>query len=124
MGMTMSEIGMQCLSTTLLGFGTVFAVLIIIMLIIYAMHGIFSIAENIKSRKQRKSIISEAAPEKVQNTEKIITDDSELIAVLTAAAAACMGKEKSDIIIRSYKRAGNKSSWNNQSIREQINNSL
>lgn len=98
---------------TLMGMGTVFVVLILISLII----SLFKFIPNIQAafaKKDKKEVKAEA----VENTIAQIvekeeqTDDLELVAVITAAIAACGTSGSSDdFVVRSIRRRPN-SKWN------------
>lgn len=95
---------------TLLGMGTVFAVLILISLII----GCFGFIPKIQEMFNKKSKEEEKA-EAVDNTiaqiieKEELSDDLELVAVIAAAIAASEGAASTDgFVVRSIKRAGNK----------------
>ncbi|SOB72718.1 malate dehydrogenase (oxaloacetate-decarboxylating) [Anaerobutyricum hallii] len=106
----------QALLNTLMGMGTVFAVLIFISLLISLFVYIPSIERALKNRSSRKEkraaqeerpapkrpIIEEAAEE-----EEELVDDGELVAVITAAImAASSGTAVSadKLVVRSIKR--------------------
>lgn len=95
---------------TLLGMGTVFAVLILISLII----GCFGFIPKIQAKfdKKSKKEVKNAA---VDNTiaqiieKEELSDDYELVAVIAAAIAASEGASSTDgFVVRSIRRAGNK----------------
>lgn len=95
---------------TLLGMGTVFAVLILISLII----GCFGLIPKIQAMFNKKSK-EEVKAEAVDNTiaqiieKEELSDDLELVAVIAAAIAASEGAASTDgFVVRSIKRAGNK----------------
>ena len=95
---------------TLLGMGTVFAVLILISLII----GCFGFIPKIQAMFNKKSK-EEVKAEAVDNTiaqiieKEELADDLELVAVIAAAIAASEGAASTDgFVVRSIKRAGNK----------------
>lgn len=107
----------QALLNTLMGMGTVFAVLIFISLLISLFVYIPSIERALKNRSSRKEkraaqeerpapkrpIIEEAAEEE----EEELVDDGELVAVITAAImAASSGTAVSadKLVVRSIKR--------------------
>lgn len=94
---------------TLLGMGTVFIVLIFICLIISC----FSLISKAQARAAKKSgteIKQEAADHTIaqisEREEENLTDDMELVAVISAAIAASEGAVSTDgFIVRSIKRA-------------------
>lgn len=113
MGELMGRAGLN----TLLGMGTVFAVLILISLII----GLFVYIPKIqdaftKKTKVQESKEAEAAPAPVVETAAVtespeLADDLELVAVISAAIAASQGATSTDgLVVRSIKRAG-KGRW-------------
>jgi len=94
---------------TLLGMGTVFAVLILISLII----GCFGFIPKWQAKFAKKPAVAEARPSAVAETapvaEEDLTDDCELVAVIAAAIAASEGAASTDgFVVRSIRRAGNK----------------
>ncbi len=105
---TTGEIISYGVVVTIQGIMVVFLILILIMLTIYAM-GLFS-----GDKKVKKEVVTEApvAPSMVEDA----VDEGELIAVLTAAVAACLGTSQSSVNIRSYKKVS--SAWGNAAKRE------
>lgn len=97
---------------TLLGMGTVFAILILIMFIIMAFGLIPKLQE--KFSKKKKSEAKEKAVDKtiaqiIENEE--LLDDEELVAVIAAAIAASEGAAGTDgFVVRSIRRA-NTNKW-------------
>ncbi|MBR6281659.1 MAG: OadG family protein [Lachnospiraceae bacterium] len=87
----------------LMGMGTVFVILILISLCIYAFNIIPYLENKKKAKKQ-----AEATPAPVAATASTatvdVTDDSELIAVIAAAIAASTGASTDDFVVRSIKR--------------------
>ena len=94
---------------TLMGMGTVFCVLILISLIIWAMGGIPKLQEKLSRQKAEKKSIQEEA---VDNTiaqiiekEEQQEDDCELAAVIAAAIAAYEGSASADgFVVRSIRK--------------------
>ena len=91
---------------TIMGIGTVFVILIMICLIIYA----FRLIPYFMERKQKKAEQAGTATatdspvvEQIAAREAI-TDDTELIAVIAAAIAAATGTSTDDFVVRSIKR--------------------
>lgn len=101
---TMAEKMKKAGSNTLMGMGTVFAVLIFISLII----GQFERISKIGTKKTEKTG-SETAPaaNAVQSVSANLTDDKQLMAVITAAIMAANGNAGSSdrLIVRSIKKA-------------------
>ena len=88
---------MTALAHTLIGMGTVFIILILISAIIYLFKFIPKAQEWAAKRKQKN------VPEPITAPE---TDDLELVAVISAAIAAAMGKENTDgFVVRSIRRS-------------------
>lgn len=111
---TMGEKMTNAALNTLLGMGTVFSVLILIMAIIYAFGIIPKIEKALASSKANKQPKTEEA---VDNTiaqiiqKEELSDDTELVAVIAAAIAASEGATSTDgFVVRSIKRA-NTNKW-------------
>lgn len=118
--MTLGEVLSQGAMTAVVGLSTVFAVLIILMLVIMIMEKIFTGSK--ASEKQIPAAeakqITAAKPAAAPKTE----DDEELIAVLTAAVAASLNTSVYNLRISSYRRTDNNSTaWNKAGVREIIN---
>ena len=92
---TMAKAGLN----TLMGMGTVFAILILISLLIYALR----IIPYIESKKQRAAL-NETEENSDQKPEQEDMDSTELIAVITAAVSAQTGASTDDFVVRSIKR--------------------
>lgn len=86
---------------TLMGMGTVFGVLILISLIIYCFRFIGGIANTGKKKDAEKAVETKAA-EPLE--EASLTDDLELIAVISAAIAASEGTSTESFVVRSIHR--------------------
>ena len=115
--MNLAEALMEGAQTAVIGLSTVFAVLIILMIVIYIMTLVFY-------KKPKTAAAPEpAAEERTEEIAEEITDDAELIAVLTAAVAASLNTSTYNLQIKSYRRVDNKkSAWNKAGIRETIDN--
>lgn len=111
--MDIQDIIMQGVAITIQGIVVVFIILILIMLIIQAMALIST-----SGKKKEKPAVE--APEAAPAVEEEALDESELIAVLTAAVAACMGQSAASVNIRSYKKVS--SAWGNAAKREILDN--
>lgn len=100
----MSELMIKAALNTLLGMGTVFAVLILICLLISCFNFIPKIQE--KFRKKPAQTESAPAPAKAAPAAAVVeTDDTELIAVIAAAIAASEGAASADgYVVRSIIR--------------------
>jgi len=85
---------------TLMGMGTVFIVLILISLIISSFRFIGNL-ENL-GKKKEEPVVEAAAPVVVE--EVPLTDDLELVAVITAAIAASEGTSTDSFVVRSIHR--------------------
>ena len=86
---------------TLMGMGTVFGVLILISLIIYCFRFISDL-QNIGKKKKTEEAVVTNTPQVVE--EAPLTDDLELIAVITAAIAASEGTSTDSFVVRSIHR--------------------
>ncbi|MCD8391595.1 MAG: OadG family protein [Firmicutes bacterium] len=118
--MTISEALSEGAQTAVIGLGTVFAVLIILMVILYIMRVIFYKDPN-KNKTVPAAPAEPAEPVAPVNAEDDM-DESELIAVLTAAVAASLNTSTYNLQIKSYRRIdGTKSPWQKAGIRETIN---
>ena len=107
-GEIMAKAGMN----TLIGMGTVFAVLILISLIISCFTLISKFEK--KQKKEEPAAAAAAAPvvEQIAAKEEL-SDDTELVAVIAAAIAAYEGAASTDgFVVRSIRKS-NKSKWQN-----------
>lgn len=112
---TPGEIIANGVVVTIEGILVVFLILILIMLVIYTM-GAFSAPK--KPKRVNETQRTEEVPEATPETSTV--DEGELIAVLTAAVAACMGTSSASVNIRSYKKVS--SAWGNAAKREVLDN--
>lgn len=101
---TMGELMKGAALNTLLGMGTVFTVLVLIMFIISG----FSIINKLQSKPKKQDDAGKAVDNTIaqiiENEE--LTDDTELVAVIAAAIAASQGATSTDgFVVRSIKRA-------------------
>lgn len=104
------------LAYTVMGIVVVFSVLVLIMLVIKAM-ALFS---SEKTQAEEAPVQAPAAAP-VATEIKPKSDDTELVAAITAAIAAVMGKSASSLVIRSYKKiSGNV--WNRAGRNETLEN--
>lgn len=109
---TMFDTFMYGLKVTLLGIGTVFAVLFILWLILT----VFSIIFKAKSGAKETSVlqpVQAAAPVSSLKSQPVIVaeeDESELVAVIMATVYAASGATPGSLRIVSYKRQ--KTPWN------------
>ncbi len=114
-----------------LGYGAIVAVIGILfvfiglILIIAAIYAISAILKKLTGEKKEKATKAEAVPEPVQVAapaetpvveEISVSDDNELIAVITAAIAAMDGGSK-NFVIRSVRRVAG---WKNAARAEQV----
>lgn len=103
---SMGELMTKAAMDTLMGMMTVFAVLILISIIIWAMGGIPKLQAKLAKKPERKkeeSIDNTIAQivEKEESTE----DDTELVAVIAAAIAAYEGSQSTDgFVVRSIRK--------------------
>lgn len=99
----------QALLNTLMGMGTVFAVLIFISLLISLFVYIPSIERALKNRssKKEKKAAQEERPAPKRPILEEVVDDGELVAVITAAIMAANGGaavSADKLVVRSIKR--------------------
>ena len=91
---------------TLIGMGTVFAVLIFISLIIALLPKLTGLIEGTgKKKTAAPAPAAPAAPAPVAVAEEELADDLELVAVIAAAIAAYTGTSTDDFVVRSIKRS-------------------
>lgn len=107
---SMGEILFKALMNTLIGMGTVFAVLILISLIISC----FTLISKFENKQKKEEPAPAAAPVVQQIAAKEeLSDDTELVAVIAAAIAAYEGAASTDgFVVRSIRKS-NKSKWQN-----------
>mgnify|MGYP002569845753 CR=1 FL=1 len=104
---TMGELMEKAALNTLMGMGTVFVVLIFMVLIISCSK--FIGGGNKKESNENAAAV--AAPQPVvEEVEEDVTDDLELVAVITAAIAASEGTSSDGFRVRSIKRV-RRSNW-------------
>lgn len=106
---SMGELMGRAAMDTLMGMGTVFCVLILISLIIWAMGGIPRLQEKLSRKKaDNKSIQEEAVDNTIAQIiekEEQQEDDCELAAVIAAAIAAYEGSVSTDgFVVRSIRK--------------------
>ena len=95
------------LAHTVIGMGTVFMVLIIICAIIYLFKFIPKIQAMFEGKKKEEPAKAPEAPAVIETVpEEEMTDDLELVAVITAAIAASMGTSSDGFVVRSIRRTG------------------
>ena len=99
---------------TLMGMGTVFAVLILI----YGIISLFNFIPKIEAALSKKKEVAQPAAKSVDNAisqiveSEELTDDLELVAVITAAIAASEGSASTDgYVVRSIRRVNGGSKW-------------
>ncbi len=100
----MAKAGMN----TLMGMGTVFAVLIFISLLIGCFKYINVFEGRMKAKKASSAPAAPVAPEApapVAAVEENLADDLELVAVITAAIAASANTSADGLVVRSIRRA-------------------
>lgn len=95
-------------ANTLMGMGTVFSVLIIIMIIISCFKFIAKAEANVAAKKKEENLVDHAITQIVQNEELEVTDhtdDLELVAAIAAVIAAGEGKTVTDgFVVRSIRK--------------------
>ena len=120
---TAKDLIMGGLAYTVMGILIVFLILIIIMAVIKAMA---VISGEKKPKADKKAVKQNSLAEEIPVSETVteeVTDDSELIAVITAAIAAMTGQNSSGLVVRSYKKtSGN--AWNKAGRMDVLDNRL
>ena len=106
---TFGETMTKAALNTLMGMGTVFAVLILIIILISCFSLIPKIQEAFSGKKEEKKNTTDKVVEQIIKNEEIayedVTDDTELVAVIAAAIAAYEGSgSASGYVVRSLKR--------------------
>ena len=102
---SLGEILQKAGLNTILGMGTVFAVLIFIAFIIYMFKYISVIENALKNKKNKKTeVVSEVTETVAAPAEEAVCDDLELIAVIAAAIAAAEGTSTDSFVVRSIRR--------------------
>ncbi len=97
LGEKMAKAGLN----TLMGMGTVFGVLILISLIIYCFRYI-SVLQNLGKKKETEEVVEAKSADAVEDVP--LTDDLELVAVISAAIAASTGTSTDSFVVRSINR--------------------
>ncbi len=88
---------------TLMGMGTVFVVLILISLIIYCFRYISVLSDKMSGREKKQEKQPEV-PQTAEQPGQALTDDLELVAVISAAIAANEGTSTDSFVVRSIHR--------------------
>ena len=107
---SLGEILQKAGLNTILGMGTVFAVLIFIAFIISLFKYISVIENALKNKKSKPAVKSEteeasvSAPAAASAVVEDVTDDLELVAVIAAAIAAAEGTSTDSFVVRSIRR--------------------
>lgn len=118
----------QAVLIFVLGIGTVFAVLILLWAILKLMKVVFYREPKPAAQPQQKApaqLEPAATAATAATAEPAAADDSELVAVLTAAVACCLNTSTYNLKIRSYRKLGGPESvWNSVSRKENIENQL
>lgn len=104
---TMGEKMEKAALNTLMGMGTVFGVLVLISLVIYCFRFIGNL-QNLGKKKETEAKKAEVKAVEIKAAEVIeevpLTDDLELVAVITAAIAASEGTSTDSFVVRSIHR--------------------
>lgn len=104
--LTTGEILEKAALNTLIGMGTTFIILIFISLLISTFSFIPKLFGNKKADKT-VAVEAKTAELPVETATEDLTDDLELVAVISAAIAAAEGTSADGVVIRSIKRADN-----------------
>lgn len=117
-GVTLSEALSTGGITTLVGLSIVFGVLVLLMIVLMLFKLIFYKKPKTQTAPAPAAAAKPAAAEKVEEV-----DETELIAVLTAAVAASLNTSTYNLKIKSYRRIDNNMpAWNKAGVTETINN--
>ena len=101
---TLGEKMGKAVMNTLMGMGTVFVILILISIIIYAFR-IIPYLQNKKKNATDATVVKEdKVVEQIAQKEELVQDDLELVAVISAAIAAATGSSTDGFVVRSIKR--------------------
>jgi len=90
---------------TVLGMGTVFAVLILISIVITGFELIPKIQAAFSKKEEAPKAAVETAVAQIEAQEEELADDLELVAVISAAIAAAEGTSADGFVVRSIRRA-------------------
>ena len=101
------EIAEKAALNTLIGMGSVFAVLILLAFIISLFRYVSVFENRGKAKKDAAKKAAAPAPAPVAPAAPAPTDDLQLIAVITAAIAAAEGTSTDGFVVRSIKRRSN-----------------
>lgn len=104
--LSMGEIVKKAAMNTVIGMGTVFIVLIFMSFVI-SLFGLIPKFANKKKEAAKEEEKKINVPVAATPVEEELTDDLELVAVITAAIAAAEGTSADGVVIRSIKRADN-----------------
>ena len=110
------ELILEGLAYTVMGIVVVFAILVIIMLVIKAMALFSGNGENKSKKEQAPAVKEENAPAPKK-------DNNVIVAIITAAIAAILGKSATGFRIRSYKKISD-GEWNKAGRREVLDNRI
>jgi len=123
--MSLNEAVSEGLMVTGVGLLIVFSVLIILMLSLMAMKAVFYKAPENAAKKEVEKPQAKPVVQAEQKNENVQNDDTELVAVITAAIAATLNTSASNFNIKSFRRIGsNAPAWNKSGVAEMINSRL
>lgn len=102
---TVGELIGKAAMDTLMGMGTVFAVLILICLLIWAFGGIPKLQEKLSKKDKTETVLPQRTDSAAEQVVVEESDDLELIAVIAAAVAASEGAAGTDgFVVRSIRK--------------------
>lgn len=112
MAMSFGERAIYCLQRTLIGLGIVFAVLALIMLVLYISKYIFTKSDSASGSK--KSSKADETPAAEPAPAPVASDDGAIVAAIVAAITAMRENENDPAGFRvvSFKRASGARPWN------------
>ena len=101
------------LTTLIFGMLTVFAVLLIIMIVLNIIGSFFKrkdmkAKEQAAAKQEQVAVVAEPAAEEIAEQE----DEEQIIAAITAAVALCMEEPIGSFRVVSFKKTATKTAWN------------
>ena len=120
--MTLAEALSNGFITTGVGLTIVFGVLLILMVVLMLMKVIFYKDPSKAAAPAKTEAPVAAAPKAAETNTNDDMDESELVAVLTAAIAASLNTSTYNLRIKSFKRVSNSApAWNKAGLNDVIN---
>jgi sodium pump decarboxylase gamma subunit len=109
------------LKVTVLGMGTVFIVLLLLILVINLISRFVNGNSSKDKTSGKEKTEHKVEIETIKTKSQDVQGDDELICVITAAVAASLNRSTHNLVVRSIRRVGNTSPiWNRTGRQEQI----